>query len=569
LIAYNILTLITDFFYRALVFMFLMVFDKLNQKSSLFRRFLYYPLIAGLISFSGCSKDNSGPITPNNPGGGNGGGNDDEEYVEDSGRTNDYGDLKLEVDEQKFDIHITNESGSSLDDIVVNGDYFGRGIYGFSFEDFSHNYFSSVKYVDINETASTNGIDGFSINESMNRLRGRKYEKRFHDKNEDYPYDLSQNDNLNPLGTIPIDELHDFYVEHDALFRNVSTLEFMRDLTGSPELSFALEAAKFRETFIENLNNYNDIVNTVASLFGGSFEKEAYYIDVYENTLNVLTHQTSTKHNYVTLKGKVYNNNDLSRIGGTFINITRGPVIKSVYSDNNGTYFIKKLIEGMYDITGSHSGFDNDNTGKRLSFFGYVQPRCESLDFYLTPQHQNTLDTLILQPGPEGKDAYVSQRNRDSNYGNSSMLYYINDEGPLSYPYLSFDLSLIETNKPIELALFSIYGQANFYQGDQIVELSINRIGEDWGENVITWDSDRPRVYELDYAVSTPSYSKNLVEFDITQLVKEWVNGIYPNYGIFVGSASYISSGEYGFSFYSSDHLESLRRPKLTIIYEH
>ena len=158
-----------------------MVFNKLNRKNSLFRRFLYYPLVAGLISFSSCSKDDSGPVTPNNPGGGNGG--DNGGYVEDSGRTNDYGELKLEVDNQKFDVHITSENGNNLEDIVVNGDYFGNSIYGFSFEDFNHSYFSSVKYVDINETSSTSGVDGFSINESMNKLRGRKYEKEIRENN--------------------------------------------------------------------------------------------------------------------------------------------------------------------------------------------------------------------------------------------------------------------------------------------------------------------------------------------------------------------------------------------------
>ena len=99
--------------------------------------------------------------------------------------------------------------------------------------------------------------------------------------------------------------------------------------------------------------------------------------------------------------------------------------------------------------------------------------------------------------------------------------------------------------------------------------MSINRVGENWGENTITWDNDRPRVYEFEYAIATPSYSENWVKFDITQLVKEWINGVYSNYGIMVSYASYSHPEKYDFHFYSSDYnAYPSKRPKLTIVYD-
>src|SRR3989344_3229566 len=544
-----------------------MSFGDILNRSGFFRRLLYYPLVAGFLFASSCNKDNSENVIPTNPGGGNGG------YVEDRGTTNGNGELNLEVEGQKFDIKVTSEDGNSLENITIKGTNFDESIYGFLFEDFNGIYFSDVLYVNVNGLSSVDNNDGERIrfNNTLSRFfRTGDYKKEVH--KEPYPYNLSQNENLSLRGTIPIDELYNYYVENDAIFKNMSVLEFVVDLPGTPDwLSVALEAAKFRQTFIENLNNYNDVVNSVANFFGGSFEKEAYYIDVYENKFGVLTHQTSTRKNYITLKGKVYDNNTLSRIGGAFINITRGPILKSVYSDDDGTYFIKFLTEGIYDFTGSHSGFDDDNTGKRLSFFGYVQPKCESLDFYLTREHQNNSDTLILQPGPEGKDASVHSVNLNTNYDNEDKLYLSYDPWERGdgvwRSYLFLDISYIPLNSNIRSARLQMRG-ASGEDGNELDDsyVAVKKVLDNWNENQIKW-SNQPRFGSYTYAVSLfshwPSYEWKT--FDLTRLVQEWVNE-NSNKGIALVLDQ--ESGRRVSHIYSSDHPNPDFRYKFEVVYE-
>ena len=536
-------------------------------KPNLLNRWIYFPLIAGFISLSSCSKEDSGPTNTYPPpdDGENG------EYVEDNGSTDHSGELKLEVDGQKFYIRVSGEDGNKLENIVVNGDYFGNDIYGFSFEDFNHNYFSSVEYFDINNLSSINDINShFSINESLNKLRGRKYEKRFPEDGP-YPYDLSQNSNLNFLGTIPIDKLYDFYVEHDAIFQNVSNIEFMRDLTGSPELSVALEAAKFRETFIENLNNYNDIVNTVASLLGGSFEKEAYYIDIYKNKLNVLTHQTTTKGDYITLKGKTYDENS-NELNGVLVSVF-GPIIESTYSDEGGDYLIRFLREGFYDIEATLPGFTRGGGGKRLSFFGYTQPRCEKFDMLLMREQQLTLDTLILQPGIEGEDVYIRQAFFEGN------LLYERSEPNGEFLWIGFDkdgsisainraflkFNELPRNLNVKSAKLIFYG---WPIENQSVSLTAYDVVEGWNESTLEW-SNQPSYNNNLYKDFTLYYQPGVfTNVDITPFVSKWSNE--QNNGLLLKLRDeYFRGNDYQIKFYSSDDNDSSKRPRLEIIYEH
>jgi hypothetical protein len=522
------------------------------------------------LIFGGCDwfskKEN--PMSPP----GNGG------YVEDRGITNDNGEIELNIGGQKFDISIIDSSDSiqnPIDSIDVMGIGFGEGIYGFSAKDPKHRFFTSVFYEDINSLYSVDNIDeSFSINKFLNKIRGREYIKEFHEEDEPYPYNLSNNQRLRFLGTVPCDELYDFYEENDAIMRNLDFLEFIAEINreSHPELTFAFELGKFRQTFLQKINNYNDIANSVASLFGLGFEGEALYFDIYQNDLGVLTHQTS-KTDYITLKGRVMNVSNVG-INGALVGTISGPVIKSSFADANGLYFIKFLTEGNYLVKATSQDFNPQEQNKNLIPPTFPFMKCSVLNFTL----QQDLNTLVLQPGPEeGKDAYVEivyfmggYNHVNENFGDDRILYVFQEGEGSNYAivrsYLQFDILNIPRNSDIISANLEI---KEAVRGDWFAIVQVNKILSFWYENYITWNNQPSfgdYAYDLKRIQPIPY---DWVTFNITNLVQEWVNEPDKNFGLILKSANERTDPYHSFMGRSSDVDTPTNRPKLTINYSY
>ena len=532
--------------------------DKFN-KSSFFKNLLF----SSVFLFSGCGGDDPKPTSPSSDEG-NGKG-----YEESSGKTNNDGELELKVGDQEFDVFVSNNGENSLEGIDINGVDFGNGIYGFLAKDFNGDYFTDVVYVNLNSVSSIDNFDAFRINHIMNEIRGRDYDKEIHEENEPYIFSLSSNDRLEFLGTIASDDLSDFYKDNDAITKNIDILEFSANVTNRPELTFAVEAGKFRRVFIENLNNMNDVVNDVASFLGGSFEKEAYYIDVYKNDLGVLAHESSQK-GFSTIKGNV--NDSYGRgLDGASVRILDGPVVSSVFTDNDGLYFLKYLKNGDYEIRASHFGFDSKERSKGIIQSSYMYPECKELNFFLDREREETLDTLVLQPGPnEGKDVFVSTiwGGEYVNHGDEVWLNVscANNNVDIARVYIQFDISSIPRSSNIESAIFSIYGQESTREGNFVV--AAKRVKEAWNESNANWHN-KSDFDSYIYDEATPRYrnQNDPVNFDLTRLTQEWINRTYNNYG-FVLMLKEETGNKIG--FFTSSDLEELgaeRRPKLTITY--
>lgn len=98
---------------------------------------------------------------------------------------------------------------------------------------------------------------------------------------------------------------------------------------------------------------------------------------------------------------------------------------------------------------------------------------------------------------------------------------------------------------------------------------SLYRITQNWNENSVTWQSpwsvpggdfDSSRAY----AQFIPGQRNCYFPLDVTELVRLWVNGVYPNYGMLHYSTGQYHSVEYASKEYSE---VPARRPRLEIIY--
>lgn len=542
------------------------------RKSGFFKKLVYFPLIAGMI---GCSSGgDSTPAGPSGGGGSGGGGNDG--YVELI--TNEDGEVKVEVDGEEFNNHVEDEYGNDLRSIIIEGTNFingGHEVYGFLAKDRGGNYFPSVVYFDVNNT-STAGADNFRISHIMSGIRGRDYEKEIHDESEPYLYNLSSNSNLTFLETVTLDDLHDFYVGKDIIFRNINLLEFSANVTSRPELTFAVEVAKFRQVFIENLSNMSDIMNSVANFFGGSFEKEAYYLDVYKNNLDVLTHESSQK-DYSTIKGTVWDlsGNEMMNVS---VDILEGSITGSTVTNSRGVYFLKYLPGGDYVIEASRSGFDSREKSKWVIGSDYNYPKCKELNFVLEREHQSSLDTLVLSLNSNNcKDTHISYNSRypeiaNTNFGDEDILQLWYSNYPLgnirkSRALIKFDLPTLPQNSEIESVNFNFRGWGMNKNGGSI-RIDFNIIQGSWSEYGTDWNN-QPNFSDENYGSYFLERYVYSYSHSITNLYKKWHNGTQRNYGFAITLSSESGTIMKWGEIKSSNESDINKQSKIEIIYRH
>ena len=92
---------------------------------------------------------------------------------------------------------------------------------------------------------------------------------------------------------------------------------------------------------------------------------------------------------------------------------------------------------------------------------------------------------------------------------------------------IHFDLSTIPDGSTIDSATMYVYR----YEGYLAISGEIYRVTEDWDEGTLTGSiaHDSANPYDTDVPMGDPNGWK---EFDIGDLVQEWVDGDYDNYGV-------------------------------------
>lgn len=196
-----------------------------------------------------------------------------------------------------------------------------------------------------------------------------------------------------------------------------------------------------------------------------------------------------------------------------------------------------------------------------VRIYNRALPDSEIQELYLLgdiDEEPENVSEFTIQPGSEGKDtSYGTVYHRDG-IPDSEYLSY-GGWGDYYYDYLEFDLTgTPNANDTIsaELYLYSKSQPANNPQ------FQIRRITEPWAEAEVSIYSNPASEY---YKNAPPVvYEWNI--FDITELYKDWKDGVFSNYGIKLLPTYNNHSNS---AFFSSDYMgDPSLRPKLVITYK-
>ncbi|MBN1187433.1 MAG: DNRLRE domain-containing protein [Bacteroidales bacterium] len=190
------------------------------------------------------------------------------------------------------------------------------------------------------------------------------------------------------------------------------------------------------------------------------------------------------------------------------------------------------------------------------------------------PEHgTNDFVTVIIQPGPEGEDAYV-QHDRyadgseyfDNKDGNDTLIYAYLDghqDGSLweRESLIKFPLSQIPSHSTIISAKFNVFGYASINYKNQNATITLSKLLSPWDEQTVNWLT-KPES-EIISSIDFPRYGgPTWHEWDVTTIVQSWING-ESNFGFGISAANNTIYCDLS----SGDNSNSTQRPKLIITY--
>ena len=157
-------------------------------------------------------------------------------------------------------------------------------------------------------------------------------------------------------------------------------------------------------------------------------------------------------------------------------------------------------------------------------------------------------------------DTYVDTSQPTKNLGRNKILFSQFDASTdrRANIYLRFDLSSIPHGSSINEATIRVY--LNEMNGLKTVNMGVYRATSDWQEWEMTWQNKPvgPGPVSSNTISQTPGYKS----FDATALVDGWMNGTFPDFGLFL---AYRGSRAYVMSFNSREAAEN--QPQLVVYY--
>jgi len=178
-----------------------------------------------------------------------------------------------------------------------------------------------------------------------------------------------------------------------------------------------------------------------------------------------------------------------------------------------------------------------------------------------------TIDpTTTIQPDPTaGKDARIDPGAADTNYGTDTELWVGGADGDDERSLIEFSMTSVPSDTDtIISAELQLY--CSSVSNDTARDITVHQITSSWDEGTVTWNTKPSHEVAAEDTVSVTS-AGSWYSWDITQLVKDWKNGIKANYGVMLINAD---AGTLNIAkiFYSSDYTtDTSLRPKLVVTY--
>lgn len=162
-------------------------------------------------------------------------------------------------------------------------------------------------------------------------------------------------------------------------------------------------------------------------------------------------------------------------------------------------------------------------------------------------------------------DAMVRSGYPDTKYGGLSYVrvgYYSSSQ--VMQGLVRFDLSGIPSGTPIGQARLWLYVYSSYDPPSSSRTIATYRVTSSWIEGNVTWNT-RPGFGGLYGFTSIPHADYRWYSVDVTNLVREWVSGQYPNYGVWIFGNESPSDPNYR-GFYTREDSGG-RKPYLYITY--
>ncbi|MCX6121662.1 MAG: DNRLRE domain-containing protein [Ignavibacteriales bacterium] len=178
--------------------------------------------------------------------------------------------------------------------------------------------------------------------------------------------------------------------------------------------------------------------------------------------------------------------------------------------------------------------------------------------------HAQNLQTVTLQPGPEGKDTYICDCLPNVNNPNGPITNLYQGQYGACYDriLIQWDLSSLPKNISVSNAIMEL--KCNTIYGSISGKMAYYRISGEWEETKVTCTTIPNHSGEDSVITNWPS-SGQWHAVDITKFVQKWMKDTTTNHGVYGHCIG--TTGECDCEFSSSDVSTSANRPKLTIIY--
>jgi len=164
-------------------------------------------------------------------------------------------------------------------------------------------------------------------------------------------------------------------------------------------------------------------------------------------------------------------------------------------------------------------------------------------------------DTEIIQgyPAANCADALEMRSGYDT---------YLNPDGRIVRSLVRFNVAGIPSGATIHSATLNLYLSSSYDYEGHSVPITPYRVSSPWAVDTVAWNS-APSYAEAYPATWIIHGYGEWYSFDVTDLVRVWTDGIYPNYGIALRGPE-ASAGWRGFAT-----SETIYPPQLVVEYEH